>query len=153
MEDMLVKHPRMDTDMMKKMNRKSSTETFDAYSETEMSEFESIKSLRNLPIDVSDGLIERCATQLSQNDMVVGRQRTRHARIETMGTVRRLAIDKSQWVSLLSNHSPTSPKIDAFTGILWKFASNVRKYVIVMEVFFSLCRSWVSIDKLSVKRE
>ncbi len=38
----------------------------------------------------------RCATQLSANDLVVGRVRSAASDPATLGTVRRLAIDKSQ---------------------------------------------------------
>ncbi len=38
----------------------------------------------------------RCATQLSANDLVVGRVRSAASDPTTLGTVRRLAIDKSQ---------------------------------------------------------
>ena len=95
LEDMLVTHPRMNDDLMKRMTVRKSDD-FDAYSETEMSDFESVKSVRNLPIDVSEQLIERCATHMSQNDMVVSRSRIKDANRQQLGTVRRLAMDKSQ---------------------------------------------------------
>ena len=65
-------------------------------SETEASEFDSNYSVRNYPIEVSDRLIERCATQLSTNDMVVGRSRSLADNPVSVGTVRMLAQDKSK---------------------------------------------------------
>ena len=61
-----------------------------------ISDFESHRSIRNLPIAVSDQLIERCATQLSTNEMVVNRKRSSLAQRSLVGTVRRLAVDKSK---------------------------------------------------------
>ena len=68
----------------------------DYVSESEIDDFESLKSVHALPIAVSDQLIERCATQLSTNEMVVGRKRSANATIGTVGTARRLAMEKSQ---------------------------------------------------------
>ena len=63
---------------------------------TEIGEdFASLVSVRNARIDVTDELIERCATTLSTNDMVVGRARSAKSNPSTVGTVRRLAIDKN----------------------------------------------------------
>ena len=73
----------------------------DYESDADLNDFESLKSVRNLPIEVTDQLIERCATQLSSNEMIVGRKRLSSGGVGTVGTVRRLAIDKSQYVSLL----------------------------------------------------
>lgn len=70
-------------------------ESDDDFSETELDEFESGKSVRNLTIQVTDELIDRCATQLSSNDMVVGRARSANLSLGTVGTVRQLAMDKS----------------------------------------------------------
>ena len=61
-----------------------------------ISDFESHRSVRNLPIDVSHQLIERCATHLSTNDMVVNRKRSSLAHHSVVGTVRRLALDQSK---------------------------------------------------------
>ena len=58
------------------------------------SDFESNVSVRNFEIHVSDTLIDRCATQLSMNEMVVSRSRQSSANVP--GTARSLAIEKSQ---------------------------------------------------------
>ena len=58
-------------------------------------DFTSQASVRNAKIDVSDELIERCATTLSTNEMVVGRVRSAKSNPSSMGTVRRLAVDKN----------------------------------------------------------
>ena len=62
---------------------------------TALDEFESHRTVENYQIQVTDHMIDRCATQLSTNDMVVGRSRSAGSCIESLGTVRRLAIDKS----------------------------------------------------------
>ena len=98
LDDMLVAHNPVNDTMKHRSRNKSfdSDDDFEDYSDTEMTEFESIKSIRNLQIDVSDQIIERCATNLSQNNMVVSRMRRKTGPKDTMGTVRRLAVDKSQ---------------------------------------------------------
>ncbi|KAK2171203.1 hypothetical protein NP493_1089g00009 [Ridgeia piscesae] len=73
------------------MSSKSSVQ-----SQTDTSEFDSNYSVRNYPIEVSDKLIERCATQLSTNDMVVGRTRSIGDNPGSIGTARMLAQDKSK---------------------------------------------------------
>ena len=50
----------------------------------------------NMLLQVPDELIERCATGLSANNMVVSRSRTSTADLKTVGTVRRLAMEKAQ---------------------------------------------------------
>ena len=67
---------------------------FDLEDDTRLSEFESNTSVHNMDIEVSDNLIERCATHLSVNEMVVGRSRSSSG--NTVGTARRLAVEKSQ---------------------------------------------------------
>ena len=59
------------------------------------SEFNSQRSVKNFPTEVSNQLIERGATALSVNDMVVSRSRSVASNVGSLGTVRRLAIDKS----------------------------------------------------------
>ena len=59
-------------------------------------DFESNMSIQNYPIDVTDQMIERCATQLSQNSLVTDRARSAKADGQSLGTVRQLAIGKSQ---------------------------------------------------------
>ncbi len=76
--------------------RFNSDDEEDYESETEIEDFESLKSVKNFPITVSDQLIEKGAAQLSSNDMIVGRKRTSVNHPKTTGTVRRLAMDKSQ---------------------------------------------------------
>ena len=73
------------------MSSKSSVQ-----SQTDTSDFDSNYSVRNYPIEVSDKLIERCATQLSTNDMVVGRTRSIGDNPGSIGTARMLAQDKSK---------------------------------------------------------
>ena len=63
--------------------------------ESVVDEFESSQSVRNLSIEVSDQLIERTATALSTNEMIVGRHRSQEGKMGSIGTVRRLAMDKS----------------------------------------------------------
>ena len=79
------------TDTEDSMSSKSSVQ-----SHTDTSEFDSNYSVRNYPIEVSDRLIERCATQLSTNDMVVGRTRSIGDNPGSIGTARMLAQDKSK---------------------------------------------------------
>jgi hypothetical protein len=68
--------------------------------EDEEGEFESTRSVRNLSIEVSEQLIERSATAFSTNEMVVGRRNS--CKMDTEGTVRRLAMDKSLYVKCLT---------------------------------------------------
>ncbi|XP_064638742.1 ankyrin repeat and MYND domain-containing protein 1-like isoform X2 [Lineus longissimus] len=63
---------------------------------TPYSGFESNASVRNFSINVTSQLMERCATQLSQNQMVVDRRR-RSSDTDLTGTVRTLAIRKSDY--------------------------------------------------------
>ena len=60
----------------------------------EKEDFDSAFSLKYYPIEVSDQLIERCATQLSMNEKVVAGQRS-DSSIE-LGTVRHLAVIKNE---------------------------------------------------------
>ncbi|ELT97476.1 hypothetical protein CAPTEDRAFT_221453 [Capitella teleta] len=72
----------------------------DEETESLAEEFESTRSVRNLSIEVTDQLIERSATGFSTNEMIVSRNRSRESKLENLGTVRRLAMDKSLWVFL-----------------------------------------------------
>ena len=65
---------------------------------SQSSDFESNTSVQNYEITVTDDLIERCATQLSMNDMVVDRGRRESGEYGTdiTGTARNLAIKKSE---------------------------------------------------------
>ena len=62
--------------------------------EQEKEEFDSAFSLKYYPIEVSDQLIERCATQLSMNEKVVGGHRADSS--AGLGTVRHLAVIKNE---------------------------------------------------------
>ena len=62
--------------------------------EQEKEEFDSAFSLKYYPIEVSDHLIERCATQLSMNEKVVAGQRSDSSM--GLGTVRHLAVIKNE---------------------------------------------------------
>ena len=62
--------------------------------EQEKEEFDSTFSLKYYPIEISDQLIERCATQLSMNEKVVGGQRSDSS--AELGTVRHLAVIKNE---------------------------------------------------------
>ncbi|XP_069103770.1 ankyrin repeat and MYND domain-containing protein 1-like [Argopecten irradians] len=57
-------------------------------------EFESTATLRDYEIQVSEQLVERCATQLSTNEKIVGGRRS-HNSME-LGTVRHLAVCKNE---------------------------------------------------------
>lgn len=57
-------------------------------------EFDSNATLREFEINVSDQLMERCATQLSTNEKVVGGQRSSSSR--ELGTVRHMAVVKNE---------------------------------------------------------
>ncbi|XP_076453911.1 ankyrin repeat and MYND domain-containing protein 1-like isoform X2 [Babylonia areolata] len=59
----------------------------------EKEEFESNVSMHNYQIEVTDSLVERCATQLSMNQRVVSREATAN---DSMGRARMLAIQISQ---------------------------------------------------------
>ncbi|KAK3094715.1 hypothetical protein FSP39_005371 [Pinctada imbricata] len=61
---------------------------------TEEMEFESTATLRDFQIEVSDQLIERCATQLSTNEKIVGGRRSHNS--ANLGTVRHLAVMKNE---------------------------------------------------------
>ena len=79
----------------------SLTYNFPGISDSEASAFfESNASVHNYPIEVSDRLIERCATTLSTNELVVSRGAATglDRNPMSMGTVRMLALDKSQFV-------------------------------------------------------
>ena len=65
------------------------------YSDENPNEFESSASVRGYPIEVPDMLVERAATALSTNDMVVDRQRSA-GHLASAGTARRIAMDMSQ---------------------------------------------------------
>ena len=62
--------------------------------EQEKEDFDSAFSLKYYPIEVSDQLIERCATQLSMNEKVVAGQRSDSSM--ELGTVRHLAVIKNE---------------------------------------------------------
>ena len=62
--------------------------------EAEKEEFDSAFSLKYYPIEISDQLIERCATNLSMNEKVVGGQRADSS--ASLGTVRHLAVIKNE---------------------------------------------------------
>lgn len=62
-------------------------------------EFDSNLSMKYFQIEVSDQLIERCATQLSMNEKVVGGMRGHNS--ADLGTARHLAVIKNEYVSLL----------------------------------------------------
>jgi hypothetical protein len=57
-------------------------------------EFDSNMSLKYYEIEVSDQLIERCATQLSMNEKVVAGRRSHNS--ADLGTVRHLAVIKNE---------------------------------------------------------
>lgn len=59
-------------------------------------EFSSHKSQRDLSINVSDELIDKCAKRLSANEMVVNKQRSTKHSVQSIGTARRLAMDKAR---------------------------------------------------------
>lgn len=59
-----------------------------------ISEFDSHRIVHNLPINVTDGQIVKCAEMLSRNEMVISR--TRSADVMSEGTVRCLAVEKSR---------------------------------------------------------
>lgn len=59
-------------------------------------EFESGESVRNYPIEVPDSILERCATDLSQNERVVSGRRSRDATSAEEGRARFLAIQISE---------------------------------------------------------
>ncbi|XP_052104362.1 ankyrin repeat and MYND domain-containing protein 1-like isoform X1 [Mytilus californianus] len=61
---------------------------------TEESEFESVATLRDFEIEVSEQLLERCATQLSTNEKIVGGRRSRDSAM--LGTVRHMAVIKNE---------------------------------------------------------
>lgn len=61
-----------------------------------ISEFDSHRIVHNLPINVTDGQIVKCAEMLSRNEMVISR--TRSADVMSEGTVRCLAVEKSRLV-------------------------------------------------------
>ncbi|CAH1780583.1 unnamed protein product [Owenia fusiformis] len=63
---------------------------------TELGDFESNTSVQNYDIDVKDDLVERCATQLSTNEMVTSSGRVSSHSLDTLGTARRKAVEKSQ---------------------------------------------------------
>ena len=104
-EEMLAPGP--DPEISQEPRRKCRHQRFgdnsDAMSDitTEVDEFESVDSLRNYEIEVSDQLIERCATGLSTNDMVVGRNRSAGSDPRSVGTVRQLALDKFKCVHFI----------------------------------------------------
>ena len=68
----------------------------DSSTTKKLSDFQSNSTVLNYPVNVSNEMIERCATHLSTNDMVVSRQRSALEDPKTVGTARALAIDKSQ---------------------------------------------------------
>jgi hypothetical protein len=59
-------------------------------------EFESNATLRDFEIEVSEQLLERCATQLSTNEKVVAGRRSRDS--AGLGTVRHMAVIKNEYV-------------------------------------------------------
>lgn len=61
-----------------------------------LEEFDSNMSLKYYEIEVSDQLIERCATQLSMNEKVVAGRRGNNS--ADLGTVRHLAVIKNEYV-------------------------------------------------------
>jgi len=61
------------------------------------SEFDSHRTVNSVAVNVSDAQIVKCASMLSRNDMVVGRQRSTQHDIWSEGTVRRLALEKSRF--------------------------------------------------------
>ena len=77
-------------------DRESQSSRSSIQSKTDTSDFDSNYSVRNYPIEVSERLIERCATQLSTNNMVVSRSRSLGDNPVSVGTVRMLAQDKSK---------------------------------------------------------
>ncbi|GFR59996.1 ankyrin repeat and MYND domain-containing protein 1 [Elysia marginata] len=58
-------------------------------------DFESNQSLRNYHIEVTEQLVERCATQLSHNELVVSREVSSTGVSNEVGKARRLAIQMS----------------------------------------------------------
>ncbi|GFN73997.1 hypothetical protein PoB_000050300, partial [Plakobranchus ocellatus] len=58
-------------------------------------EFESNQSMRNYHIEVTEQLVERCATQLSHNELVVSREVSSTGISAEVGKARRLAIQMS----------------------------------------------------------
>ena len=62
-------------------------------------EFESNATLRDFQIEVSEQLVERCATQLSTNERIVGGRRSHNS--ANLGTVRHLAVVKNEWVETM----------------------------------------------------
>ena len=59
-------------------------------------DFESNQSMRNYHIEVTEQLVERCATQLSHNELVVSREVSSTGASNEVGKARRLAIQMSQ---------------------------------------------------------
>ena len=59
-------------------------------------DFESNQSMRNYHIEVTEQLVERCATQLSHNELVVSREVSSTGESNEVGKARRLAIQMSQ---------------------------------------------------------
>lgn len=60
----------------------------------EGADFDSTATLHDYHIEVSDRLIERCATQLSTNEKIVGGRRSHNS--ADLGRVRHLAIMKNE---------------------------------------------------------
>lgn len=63
---------------------------------TDGMEFESNVTLREFEIEVSEQLLDRCATQLSTNEKIVGGRKSRDS--AGLGTVRHLAVIKNEYV-------------------------------------------------------
>lgn len=82
-------------------NKYESTEgeverTSQAQSPPIIEEFESGNSIKNLPIEITDEMIDKYATELHSNSMVVDRNRSAASGKESLGTVRRLAIERAE---------------------------------------------------------
>ena len=63
---------------------------------SKLSGFDSHQTVNSVAVNVSDRQIVKCATMLSTNEMVVGRERSVEHSVWSEGTVRRLALEKSR---------------------------------------------------------
>jgi ankyrin repeat protein len=103
-----------------------------------LSHFESHQTVNNLPVKVTDRQIERCATILSTNEMIVGRSRSARQDVWSEGVVRRLALEKSKWQCMQSTmhlllkrganpNASTNPMPVLFFAIRCGDATTVRE--------------------------
>jgi len=70
---------------------------------SKFSGFDSHRTVNSVAVNVSDQQIVKCATLLSTNEMVVGRERSQQHDVWSEGTVRRLALEKSRFTFVLES--------------------------------------------------